>query len=157
MCGTVHRWSIISMVACLALGASDVVVAALGAPLPLAPVSNLRMVARSMVDAKPGHSVHKSVMPDGSQVQEFVSNGGVVFAVSWRTLYKPNLLNLLGTSYPTYVSAARHASERPGIQRHFKYEGPDLVIKSRSHLNVFTGLAYRRSLLPPGITADQIE
>jgi hypothetical protein len=136
--------------------ASNSAQAALGATQSASEASIKRIGTRSYVIERHGHTVLEIVMPDGSLVQEFVSRDGVVFAVRWHTQLKPNFAKLLGTSHPAYVSALR-SSLRPGIQRHFRHEGADLVIKSNSHLNVFSGLAYRRSLLPPGITPAQID
>jgi hypothetical protein len=154
--GRVHQLGIIAVVAAAFVFISNPALAALGAPHSAYESGINRMSARSTLSERQGHSVLTIVMHDGSQMREFASRDGVVFAVTWHTQFKPNFAKLLGTSHPEYVSAVRSALH-PGIQRHFRHEGADLVIKSNSHLNVFSGLAYRRSLLPPGITPAQLK
>ena len=131
--------------------------AALGEAQSSTHVDSMRMAARRHIDQKGVYAVHRLTMQDGSQVLEYASSGGVVFAVSWKTQYKPNVAALLGSSYPSYAVAVRAQGQRGGSQRHFLHEGSDLVVKSHAHLNVFSGVAYRRSLLPAGLRPDQIE
>jgi hypothetical protein len=89
-------------------------------------------------------------------VQQFVASNGLVFAVRWNTLYKPDLSALLGTAFPAYASAAQQAGQRGGIQRAFHHAGSDLVLLSTGHLHVFSGYAYRRSLLPRGLSVQAL-
>lgn len=93
---------------------------------------------------------------DGSVVKQYVSANGTVFAVSWHTQYKPDLSSLLGSSFSTYSVAAAQAARRPGIQRHFRHESLDLVVQATAHLNVFSGFAYRQSMLPSGINLQSL-
>jgi hypothetical protein len=118
--------------------------------------ARVRMSARHAIARSPQYAMHELKAADGSQVQQYVASNGVVFAVRWNTLYKPNLSKLLGTSFPTYASAAQQAGQRGGIQRQFRHEGGDLVVQSTGHLHVFSGYAYRPSLLPRGLTAQSI-
>ena len=102
------------------------------------------------------YAVQATQQPDGSRVQELVAGNGVVFAVRWNTLYKPDLSALLGGSFPTYADAARQAAQRGGIQRQFRLDATDLVVHSTGHLHTFTGYAYVRSLLPAGLTPQAL-
>lgn len=116
----------------------------------------VRMSARHSVARAPQYTVHELKAVDGSRVQQFVSGNGQVFAVRWNTLYKPDLSALLGTSFADYQGAAHEAAQRGGIQRQFHHEGNDLVVQSSGHLQVFSGYAYRRSLLPQGLSPKSI-
>jgi hypothetical protein len=116
----------------------------------------VRMSARHSVARVQQYAVHELKMADGSRVQQYVAGNGRVFAVRWNTLYKPDLSDLLGTSFPDYASAAGTASRRGGIQRQFHHESNDLVVQSSGHLHVFSGYAYRRSMLPQGVSAQSI-
>ncbi len=116
----------------------------------------VRMRARHSVARAQQYAVHDLTMADGSRVQQYVAGQGRVFAVRWNTLYKPDLSALLGTSFPDYASAAQVAAKRGGIQRQFHHEGNDLVLQSSGHLHVFSGYAYRRSLLPHGVSAQSL-
>jgi len=138
--------------------------AALGA-LHVAPVSaanspgtmpSAAQVAQRSVAVMPRYTVHATQQPDGSRVQELVAGNGVVFAVRWNTLYKPDLSALLGNSFPAYADAARRAAQRGGIQRQFRLDATDLVVHSTGHLHTFAGYAYVRSLLPFGVTPQTL-
>jgi hypothetical protein len=116
----------------------------------------VRMHARHAVAASAQYTLHELTQANGSRIQQYVAANGVVFAVRWNTLYKPDLSALLGASYQTYASAAQQAGQRGGIQRHFHHEGNDMVLQSNGHLQVFSGYAYRRSLMPHGVSAQSL-
>jgi len=116
----------------------------------------VRMHASRSVVVNPQYSVHDLQGTDGSKVRQYLSINGIVFAVTWHTLYKPNLSSILGTSYPAYATAAQEAAHRPGIQHHFRHESLDVVVQSSSHMNVFSGFAFRRSMLPLGFSPERI-
>jgi hypothetical protein len=116
----------------------------------------VRMSARHSVARVQQYAVHELKMADGSRVQQYVAGNGKIFAVRWDTLYKPDLSALLGSSFPDYASAAQVAAKRGGIQRQFHHEGNDLVVQSSGHLHVFSGYAYRRTMLPNGVNAQSI-
>jgi len=116
----------------------------------------MRMHARRSVAAMPLYSINDLLTSDGSRVRQYVSFDGVVFAVSWNTLYKPDLSEILGTTYPIYAAAAQEAALRPGIQRRFRHENLDVVVQSTAHLNVFSGFAFRRSILPKGVSPERL-
>jgi hypothetical protein len=118
--------------------------------------ASVRMHARHSVARAQQYSVHELKMADGSRVQQYVTGNGKIFAVRWDTLYKPDLSVLLGSSFPDYSSAAQVAAKRGGIQRQFHHEGNDLVVQSSAHLHVFSGYAYRRTMLPNGVSAQSI-
>jgi hypothetical protein len=99
---------------------------------------------------------HEITMADGSSIREFVSPAGVVFAVAWSTRFKPDLGSLLGAHAPGYATAAAEAMRAPGIKRQVVLQRGDLVVHSTMHLNVFVGKAYLRSLVPEGLTVDEL-
>jgi hypothetical protein len=119
-------------------------------------IDRMRMGARHHIDVRAQYSVHDLQAADGSHVRQYVAGNGVVFAVAWNTLSKPDLSAVLGASYPTYATSAQSAARRPGIQRRFRHEDLDLVVQSTAHLNVFSGFAFRRSMLPAGLSPDRI-
>lgn len=102
------------------------------------------------------YSLAEEVHPDGSRIRRYLAANGQVFAISWKTMYKPDLSKLLGASFPEYADAAHTAAQRGGIQRQFRLDGSDLVLQSAGHLHVFTGMAYKPSLMPSGVTAQTL-
>jgi hypothetical protein len=119
-------------------------------------IDRMRMGARHQVDVMKQYTVHDLQAADGSRLRQYVAVNGTVFAVSWHTLYKPDLSTVLGRSYPSYATAAQAAARRIGIQRRFRHEEADLVVQTTGHLNVFSGFAFRRSMLPVGLSPNQI-
>ncbi len=130
--------------------------AGLGQDLDSNNVEHKRMAAQHRVMPGAQYSLHEFQSADGSRFRQYVSSSGMVFAVSWRTLYKPDLSALLGTSYPGYSAAARVAAQRTGVQRYFQHDDLDLVLQSSAYLHVFSGFAFRRSMLPRGVNPEQI-
>ena len=116
----------------------------------------VRMSARHSVERAQQYSVHELKTADGSRVQQYVAGNGKIFAVRWDTLYKPDMSAMLGGSFPDYATAAQVAAKRGGIQRQFRHEGSDLVVQSSGHLHVFSGYAYRRTMLPNGVSAQSL-
>jgi hypothetical protein len=115
-----------------------------------------RMQARHSVAVMSLYSVHDLQNADGAHIRQYVGGDGRVFAVAWHTMYKPDLSSILGSSYPTYARSARESVRKAGIQRRFRHEGLDVVIQATAHLNVFTGYAYRQSMLPSGFSPSTI-
>jgi predicted heme/steroid binding protein len=110
-----------------------------------------RSVARSAQ-----YAVHELKMADGSRVRQYVAGNGLVFAVSWTTLYKPDLATLLGSSFPSYSNAAHQAVVQGGMQRQFRHEAADLVVQASGRMNVYRGFAYRPSLTPKGVNLQSV-
>ena len=116
----------------------------------------VKMHARHSVAVKPQYSVHDLQNSDGAHIQQYVGSDGRVFAVVWHTLYKPDLSSILGSSYSTYTKSARESAQKGGIQRRFRHEGMDVVVQATAHLNVFSGYAFRQSMLPSGFSLSTI-
>lgn len=115
-----------------------------------------RMRAQHTVARASRYAVHELSSADGSRLRQYVGGNGRVFAVSWHTLYKPDLNSLLGSAFATYDDAARRAARQGGVQRQFRHDGNDLVMQSSAHLNVYAGYAYRPSLLPAGVSPQSL-
>lgn len=93
---------------------------------------------------------------DGSTIKEFLTPGGIVFAVSWSTRLKPRLDVLLGAHAPGYAEAARAAASAPGVHHAATLVAGDLVVHETSHLNTHVGVAWLRSLVPEGVRVDEL-
>lgn len=116
----------------------------------------MRMGAAHAVSRRPQYAVHELRLADGSRVREYVGGTGMVFAVSWNTRFKPDLPDLLGNSFRSYANATQEAARSGGLQRQFRHQSTDLILQSNGHLNVYSGYAYRPSLLPPGMSLQQL-
>ena len=117
----------------------------------------MRLRAFHSVARAQQYAMHELTMPNGSHVRQFVGGDGRIFAVSWHTLFKPDLSTMLGSSFPSYSAAAMAAGQQGGIRRQFHHQGSDLVVQSSGHLNVFTGYAIRPSLVPQGLNLQTLD
>jgi hypothetical protein len=111
--------------------------------------------ARRSLAMNGSYTVHESTLPSGTRVRQYVSNAGVVFAVSWDGPFIPDLRQLLGLHFDTMV--ARQAQQSNAGHRSFSQHEADLVIESGGHQRSFAGRAYLKSAIPAGVTEQEIQ
>jgi hypothetical protein len=99
------------------------------------------------------HSVHEMQLASGARLREYVSNSGTVFAVSWESPMRPDLKQLLGTHFNQYAQAIQTPHQRRGP---VVLRSAGLVVESAGHMRGFVGHAYVPSLMPEGVTANDI-
>jgi hypothetical protein len=107
------------------------------------------------------YAVHEITAPQGIVIDEYVSQAGKVFAVSWRGQFPPSMQQILGTYFQQYVDALKGQS-RPGQPRVYGHRPldiqlPGLVVQASSGLGAYSGRAYIPEMLPQGMTAAQIQ
>jgi len=142
-------------IALLALGLGGPARAALGEPASSLDADRKALsAARGVTTPGDAYSVEELVS-HGNVVREYVSKAGVVFALAWRGQSPPDLGPLLGGYASEYRQAAARARGRPG-HRYRKLETPRLVVESFGHMRDLGGRVYAPSLLPPGVTPDEI-
>lgn len=129
--------------------------AALGEPEASAYNDTARLKASVRVTAAAQiHRVHELTLPSGTVVREFINAAGVVFAVSWRGPFKPDLPALLGSYFSTYATAARTSGSD---RSHLTIDQANLVVSAGGHPRAFMGLAYVPQLMPPGVVAADLQ
>ncbi len=127
--------------------------AALGADAGSVDRDRVQMKAALRTLALPMYTVHALDLPGGTVVREFVGASGVVFAVSWRGPFRPDLRQTLGV----YFDRFRAAGAQPGAtHRRLVVADRDVVIASHGRLRAFEGLAYLPAELPAGVTPAQL-
>lgn len=103
------------------------------------------------------HTRHVMVMGEAGEVREYTNAAGQVFAVSWETVGRPDLRQLLGSSmfagYQARIGAAGLRHGRPGAA---SVEQGDLVVQSLGHPGAFSGFAYVPSLTPTGFSGSDL-
>lgn len=107
--------------------------------------------------AAAGFSVEELQLPSGTVVKEYVSPAGKVFAVSWHGPTMPDLRQTLGSYFHQYAEASRVAVHNARTRRHFEVNESDLVVQSEGRMRDYFGRAYVPSLLPPNVTAADIQ
>ncbi len=106
--------------------------------------------------SKATHTVQTLSLANGGVVHEFVSSGGVVFAVSWRGPGRPDLRQLLGDHFETLqTDTVLHAGRR--LKRPLAVERPDFIVHSGGHPGAFWGVAFLPHVAPPGLTLREIQ
>lgn len=100
------------------------------------------------------YQMRDTTLATGTQVREYVSAGGIVFAVTWDGPVLPDLKALLGKHFDTMVAEStrlpRAGRSRIAINR------PELVINSGGHMRAFEGSAWLPAEFPAGFTAGDV-
>ena len=98
------------------------------------------------------YAVHEIAAPSGTVVREFVSPAGKVFAVAWSGPTMPDLRQVLGPYFDTYVAAVAQRKARGPV----RVELPGLVVQSSGHMRAFVGKAYLPDGMPAGVATEEI-
>ncbi|VTU20915.1 MULTISPECIES: DUF2844 domain-containing protein [unclassified Variovorax] len=128
--------------------------AALGGLVSSVEADQIHMHAARKVTAAGAYTVHEITLPSGTAVREFVSSAtGQVFAVAWHGPFMPDLKQVLGDQFDTFVQAAGSA----GLRRsNVLVNRPGLVVHSGGHMRAFFGKAYLPGQLPAGVHVEDI-
>ncbi|HEY6457602.1 MAG TPA: DUF2844 domain-containing protein [Steroidobacteraceae bacterium] len=93
-------------------------------------------------------------LPSGTVVTEYLGSTGLVYAVTWHGPSLPNLQLILGNYFANLKTAAR----QPVVRRRLvRVNSPDIVIESGGKTRAFAGRAWLPTMLPPGVTAADIQ
>ncbi|CAG4883202.1 conserved exported protein of unknown function [Georgfuchsia toluolica] len=111
------------------------------------------VVAR-VTSAGASYVTHDTTLATGTQVSEYVSAGGVVFAVTWKGPILPDLKALLGKYFDTMVAESARAPRTGRSQ--MAIDRPEVVINSGGHMRAFEGSAWIPAAFPAGFTAADV-
>jgi Protein of unknown function (DUF2844) len=155
-----HRKSGLIAIALLAANLAAAVVLVRSARAALGETADSVRVDRSALHGELAASSHRDFTiqristPAGIVVNEYVSGAGTVFAVSWRGPRPPDLSKLLGSYFAEY----RDAAAKPNPQRrHLRIQTEHVVVESGGHMGDLWGRAYVPSLLPSGVSVEEIK
>ena len=111
-------------------------------------------VVSSMSSAASNYVTRDTTLSTGTRVREYISPGGLVFAVTWDGPVLPDLKALLGTYFDALVA---ESARMPRAGRsHIGVRLPEVVIHSGGHMRAFEGSAWIPAQFPPGFTADDV-
>jgi hypothetical protein len=99
------------------------------------------------------YAVHEMAAPSGTVVREFVSPAGKVFAVAWSGPSMPDLRQVLGPYFDTYVAAMAQRKAKGPVNVVL----PGLVVQSSGHMRAFAGKAYLPDSVPAGVASEEIK
>jgi hypothetical protein len=104
--------------------------------------------------SRSGYTVQE-LTSDANTVREYLTPAGVVFAVAWSGLTHPDLTTLLGSYAPEFQEAKRKMVRKPG-QKRLAVQGSQVVVETWGHMRNLKGRAYVPTLVPEGVTIDEI-
>jgi Protein of unknown function (DUF2844) len=103
------------------------------------------------------YTVHQITAPGNTVIKEYVSPAGKVFAVTWHGPFIPNMQQLLGTYFDQFAAAAKAQRESGPGHRPVTINQPGLVFHNGGHMRSYFGKAYLPTMLPQGVTKDEIQ
>jgi len=110
---------------------------------------------RGAITVHTGYTVHQ-VDSDSTSVREYVSPSGIVFAIAWNGLVHPDLTQLLGTYAGEYERDLEQAPREPG-RRSLLVKTNEVVVEKWGHMRNLRGRAYIPTLIPSGVSVDEIK
>ena|SRR5450631_1523138 len=111
--------------------------------------------AHRATTTRPGYSVEE-IVSDAATVREYVSPTGVVFGIAWNGYVHPDLTQLLGSYWSEYSVAQQKAERKFGRKR--QHLATDtIVVEKWGHMRNLRGRAYVPSMIPAGVTIDEIK
>ena len=120
--------------------------------------SAVKQVVSPVLAASSGaasYSVTETTLATGTIVKEYLTSGGVVFAVSWVGPFLPDLRELLGQHFDTLTEEVSK-TPRAGHTQVAVHRGA-LVVQASGHMRAFQGKALLTTLLPAGVTAADVQ
>jgi hypothetical protein len=102
-----------------------------------------------------GYTVEE-IVADATTVREYVTPSGVVFGLAWNGYTHPDLTQLLGTYWGEYSTARRQAVRKTGSRRQQLATGR-MIVETWGHMRNLQGRAYLPSLIPTGVSSDDIK
>ncbi len=110
---------------------------------------------RGATISRDGYTV-QTIKSDAATVREYLSPSGVVFGIAWNGMSHPDLTQLLGTYAGEYRDALRQTPRKPG-RRSLQVKSNHIVVEKWGHMRNLQGRAYVPSLIPQGVSVDDIK
>lgn len=132
--------------------------AALGAA-PAAPVGQTVTQKRALASisgVSTLYSQHERVLGNGTTVREFSRADGVVFAVSWEGPVLPDLNELLGVYFATFMEGVKQERQSAGPGSPLQISRNGLVVRSNGRMRNFLGHAYAPALVPASVEMTDV-
>lgn len=97
----------------------------------------------------------QEIKSGSTTVREYISPAGIVFGVAWNGLMRPDLTQLLGAYSNEYHEALRRIPHNRGRSR-LDVKTNRVVVQQWGHMRNLRGRAYVPSLIPSGVSVDEI-
>jgi hypothetical protein len=144
------------MVLIVALASNQFAYAALGGSADT--ITADRKALKAVHRATTSHNSYtvEEVVSDATTVREYVSSSGIVFGIAWNGYVHPDLTQLLGTYWGEYTVAQKKAVRTFGRKRQ-QLTTDNIVVEKWGHMRNLQGRAYVQSLIPAGVSIDEIK
>jgi hypothetical protein len=139
----------------LALGATSPCRAALGGTADSVEADRTALSAVRRATVPRGGYTVQEVENGVTRLREYVSTAGVVFAVAWDGVARPDLDALLGPYAAAWREAERRVPRSQG-RRDRAVVTRNLVVEQWGHMRNLQGRAYDPALLPPEVIPSDI-
>jgi hypothetical protein len=110
---------------------------------------------RRSATSRTGYTVQE-IVSDAATIREYVSPGGIVFGIAWNGLTHPDLGPLLGAYHAEYRQARQQTPRQHG-RRFLHLKSAHIVVEKWGHMRDLRGRAFVPSLVPPGVSTDEIK
>lgn len=110
---------------------------------------------RGAAAARDGYTI-QTIESDSTTIREYLSPFGIVFGIAWNGMSHPDLTRLLGSYAGEYQDTLRQTSHKPG-RRSLQVKTNSIVVEKWGHMRNLQGRAYVPSLIPQGVSVDDIK
>jgi len=149
-----ERLNRFKLLTALVIALPSLAFASLGGTASSVQVDQINMKAtKHVASTSVSFTVHEIQLPSGTTVREYVATNGRVFGVAWNGPVMPNLRQVLGSYFDTFTQSSNVTKNG---HSHLMVREADLVVHSTGHMRAFHGNAYVPSMLPEGVTSNQI-
>ncbi len=93
---------------------------------------------------------------NGNTVREYADTSGVVFAVGWNGISKPDLQTLFGSYYNEYLDSLKTIPKQYGA-KNLSMKTAKMVIRRGGRMRDQRGFACVPSLIPAGVSAEDLQ
>lgn len=130
--------------------------ATLGDKAASAEADRVRLKARMNVGGVSAATVHELTQDNGTVVREFSNSQGVIFAVTWTGVQRPNLRQLFGSGYFNRFQAANTSGRRIQMRRAMRLDDIDFRVRTGGHSGAFWGYAILPAQVPAGFDRREL-
>lgn len=128
--------------------------ATLGEPVSSAAknLSSLKVSAKTTTEK---YSV-REYEQNGNTVREYATAEGIVFAVGWNGISKPDLQALFGSYYNEYLEGLNAIPKQYGVKS-ISMKTAKMVVRRGGRMRDQRGFAYVPSLVPEGVAVEGLQ
>ena len=112
--------------------------------------------ARQAARQQPNFSIHEVTNPNLT-LREYANKEGIIFAVAWDGLNHPDLSSILGSYFEDFSQGLANQSKNRSRASHSEVSGEKITVIKWGHMRSAHGKAFIKSLLPSGVTAEDIQ